>query len=338
VRGEHRDFDAVRAPRLRALFASSLAFVTSLLGGGCASDAGEGTIVDRKTTSIAPLTESLDAMRRGASPGSLSDNGLEVRAWLVGDDAALVGKALTDLGAAAPIDDRLQASLAANGMRLYRLPVRDLPALQDAVGPVSHDRQESFGQVFDWRELFTRSLKGATRGVAIDGRVRSLPGGAVSLLVRAWTMKTEEGPRVQFEMVPYYLEANTSLRQILNPEPQEPLLGERPEPGEVFRSVVVRMGLEDGWAYVLTCEAPEIDWRNVRQRGAARPSNQEASNPSGDGAVRGTIGPSDFGPESAGPATLGELLMRGEEGSGVRLMLILVPHIPSALFPPSMPE
>lgn len=273
-------------------------------------------------------------MRRGPSPGSLSDNGLEVRAWLVADDAALIGRGLNDLGAPAPVDDRLLASLASNGMRLYRLPLRDLPALQEAIGPASHDRQESFGQVFDWRELFTRPLNGATRGVAIDGRVRSLPGGAVSLLVRAWTMKTEEGPRVAFELVPYYLQSGSDPRQVLNPDPRSNLLGERPEPGEVFRSLVVRTQLESGWAYVLTCEAPQIDWRNVRPRQPQPASNQDASNASGDGGVRGTIGPGDFGPASAGPATLGELLMRGEEGSGVRLILILIPHIPSALFPP----
>jgi hypothetical protein len=327
----------MRMKRRRTRLGGLSGLVIAGLCGGCASDASNGEIVDRNIT-IAPLDESLELMTSRASPGALSDNGLEVRAWVIPDDSAVIGQAMTDLGEPAPIDANVLGALEQNGMRLYRMPLLSLPALQDVVGPATHDRQESFGQVFDWRELFTRPLNGVTRGVAIDGRVRPLPGGAVSLLIRAWTMKTEEGPRVHFEMSPYYVASNASLRQILSANAGPSMLAERPEPGEVFRSMVLRTDLENGFAYMLTCESPEVNWADPRSRARATRENDSAHVSSGDGSMRGTIGPADFGPASSGPSTLGELLMDGEEGSGVRLIIVLIPHVPAALFPPEIPQ
>ncbi len=317
------------------LHTSTLCVFASLLS-GCASDGEEGTITGRKITSIAPLDDSIEEMRRGASPGTLSDNGLEVRTWLVGDRVDLIAPAMTDLAAPAPLDERLLRSLEQNGMRLHRIPLRDLAALQEAVGGASYDEQVSFGQVFDWRALFTRSLNGVSRGVAIDGRVRSLAGGEIALLARAWTMKTEDGPRVQFELAPYYIEPHQNLRDILASDTASPFYSGEAEPGDVFRSMVVRTGLEDGYAYVLTCESPAIDWRAVAREdpSAVQPAAPPPP-PDTIGDVRGTRGPAEsFGPEIAGPSTLGELLMRGED-RGVRLMIILIPHVPAALFPPA---
>jgi hypothetical protein len=256
----------------------------------------------------------------GAAPAG--DNGLEIRQWIVADDSHRLGSAIVgfDSGWSEP-PPQLDA-LAANGIRMARILRRDLPALHDAVGGSTLDQTWWHGQVTEWRPIHRRALGTSTRGVAIDGQARRYGGGAFELTLRAWTTQTEDGPRLILELVPYF--ARTLAPTVA------PIRPDRAPRGEPVDSLAITFALEAGYAYLITCESPSVRWQAAASDGEASP----ATDISDAGEVRGSVGPQGaFGPDIAGPVTLGELLFRGEAEGAARGVLILIPRLPASLFP-----
>ena len=273
-----------------------------------------------------------NVLSRESRVGDVSNNGLEIRMWIVPDSPAVVGYAMTEFTDEARIDSGVLDALNENGMRLYELSVHDVEALRSALSGNAREDRSWFGQVFDWRELWQRSLGNSSRGVAIDGRVRSFAGGAFTLLTRSWTIKTLEGPRLHVEIVPYYEDIAGGFRRAMN-EQRRGILTTVEPPGEAFPTISLQVDLEPGRAYVLTSESPSIDWASPDVH-AGRYEKKPTVDNNAIGQVRGGIGPDGgVGPASFAPTTLGELLLRGEEGSDNRLVIILLPHLPAELFP-----
>lgn len=284
-------------------------------GGSSGSRSGGGTLAD-----------AVAAGGAGASVGavSFSDNGLEVKMWIVGDDPAVVGPAFTSLGEPLSLPPPRLERLRENGFRMARVPLVNLPELRRLLGGASIDQKWWFGQVFEWREVFRRGMGGETRGVAVDGRVRPFGGGEFTLLIRAWTTKTEDGPRLQFDLVPAFTRnEGAPIRRLLDEKPGV----------EAFGLLHVGLRLEPGYAYVITGESPGADWTRL----TSERSNPDRVTPPSGGGVRGSVGPMDvFGPDSAGPATIGETLLRGNEPVSNRLVIVFIPHIPATLYPPEL--
>lgn len=284
------------------------------------------TPVGAAPTSMPSLAEAIaTAQENVASVGAMSDNGLEVRLWIVADRPRELAAAFEANCEEVVAPGRNLDRLHENGFRLYRVPVESLGELRKAVGGATRVEQWWFGQVLRWRTLWSRALGQTSRGIAIDGRVRRFRGGDISLLVRAWTMKTEDGPQLQFEMVPYHSARQGGYRRFTNQRERNPL-GSPLVAGEAFESMAVNLRLDPGYAYVLTCDA-EVTAR----RGRDLPDRTSS------GEVRGSVGPrGDFGPLAVGPATLADALLRGEEPAANRLLVVLIPRVPRVLFPPEL--
>jgi len=298
-------------------------FAISGLMAGCASDGGAGG--GKPADGMASLADSMfsEDTESNFDPSVVAENGLEVRKWVVGDHPVVVGKALASLGEPAPIDPHETAALQRNGLRLWRIPLVDLPILREQLGGTIVDQQWWYGQVPEWRELHGRLLNAASRAVAVDGRVRVFSNGSFKLLIRSWTYGTEDGPRLTFEFAPVFQQGRpASYRHHV-----------RTDRGaiELFPTLTLQTSLEPGFAYVLLPEAPSVDWTDPTSIQTAR--RTEGRLPRG-GEVRGSIGPhTGMGPAASPATTLGEALLRGEPGNPGRGVIILVPRIPLSLFP-----
>ncbi|MGI9012947.1 MAG: hypothetical protein ACR2GY_01715 [Phycisphaerales bacterium] len=302
--------------------AVALVFLATLAGGCASRSSGTGDDVGGGTGGGG-----------GSSPSAiatLKDNGLEARLWVVPDSSLIIGQALTELTRPVDLPDGRDAALFENGFRLHEFDVDLLPDVLAALGGSVNSQEWWYGQVFDWRELWKRQLNMDSRGIAVDGRVRSFAGGGFLLLMRSWTIRTELGPRVQFELAPYYENRPGAYRQSQNTVERGVLIAEGP-PGEAFPSVAFQMQLEPRRAYILTSESPAMRWA-----------------PSGEGlddiaaqpptAPRGSRGP-DVGPRGAAPTTLGEYMLGAETtGTTGRIVIVLIPHLPAALFPNELLE
>lgn len=305
---------------IRLLFCALMLW-TPTVGSGCATGSGptpdgrSGALGDRASLALAK-----GPWKRLAR----TDNGLEVRQWMVADDPARLASALMAHRSGEALEAPLRERLRRNGFRLVRLPVGRLDELLADLGGTRIHATAWHGQVPRWREVIHRDVPPAGRAIAIDGRTQRYEGGSFRLMVRAWTMQMEDGPFLHLEAMPQY---------------RPPAPG---DPGEWLDSLALELRLEEGFAYVLTGESPHVPWPrrdDEEPAGAGRePRDHDPNDPNNPPPVRaepGFRGPSErFGPEGVPPTTVGELLLAGEGGRAGRGILLLVPKVAPHLFPP----
>ena len=250
-----------------------------------------------------------------------SDNGLEMREWVIMDRESRISAAMAELGQNAFVDTKANTPFRRNGLRLVKFRQSDLQSLLASLGGASVDATTWHGQVHQWRELAAYSISPAGIAVAVDGRVRRFESGTFRLLMRSWTVAMEDGPRLLLQLV----------GQFDRPEQESfrRFLADRSVSGEVFHSLALEMPLEAGFGYALLYASPEIDW----SFGAA---NQEDSTPKPVAAelVGPANEPEQVGPTGAPPATFGELLFRTETHPAKRRVLVFVPKFSPEMFPP----
>lgn len=263
------------------------------------------------------LTEGTAGGTRGAGP-QFTRSGIEVRKWVVQDDADIVGSALMSVGQPAPLDRAMAQHLRRNGLRIVRIPVSELESIESTIGVTGVDLNAWFGQVLDWQVLHDRAVGRSPRAVAIDGRVRSVVDGAFEMLVRAWTVEMEDGPRFQLQVASTFTQ--TGRRHVPD------LLEEDSFQGEFYQSASFETLLDAGFAYLITCERPDVTWRDSTPTRANADRSKDVP----------SVGPfSDVGPGTIAPVTLGEALLRSEPAGGTRGVIVIVPRIPDSLFPPA---
>ena len=180
-----------------------------------------------------------------------TENGLEVRKWLVVDDSQLISAALLSHADRLALDEEQDQHFRRNGFRFLRVPVESMEGLLGAIGGTTLDLSAWHGQIYDWREIDSMPIDPAGEALAVDGRIRRFGRGRLVLLVRGWTMAMEDGPRMCLQLrVVVGRPTGGALRQLLDRTPSE----------EALPSLDVELGLEAGFAYVLTCESPAVSW------------------------------------------------------------------------------
>ena len=255
-----------------------------------------------------------------------TDNGLEVRKWLVVDDSQVVSAALLSHADRLVLDEEQDQRLRRNGFRFLRVPVGSLDALLAAFGGTTLDMSAWHGQVYDWREIDSMPIGPAGEAIAVDGRVRRFGRGRLVLLVRGWTMAMEDGPRMCLQLrVVVGRPIGGTLRQLLDRTPSEVALP----------SLDVEVGLEAGFAYVLTCESPTVSWgfSTADEGDVSKDAEAAAGSPPAVGGA-GRIGPGDLvGPDVEAPTTVGRRLLTPPLEQGRRAMLVFVPRFPQTMYP-----
>lgn len=293
----------------------------ALLMTACASTARDGTDQAFQSSSSRSVLESfLDRFTN-------VENGLEVQRWIVQTPSEKIAEALGALSTSSSIDPETRELLRRNGFRLVAINADQLDELRRGIGPFSLDHSEWHGQIENWRILHHRQIKPGGRNVVINGRVSRFRTGQLQLLIRCWTVLTEDGPFVQLEMVPF-LATGSSHRPRLIPG-RKSLIGKR------IDELALTLSLDSGLAYVLTYESPQVSWPGDETRESAGARDQPPPK-------RRMLGP-HAAVESKGRATsiattLGELLLKINTSPPSHDMLVFIPRIAPEFYPPSGDE
>ncbi|MCH8153102.1 MAG: hypothetical protein IH830_12120 [Planctomycetes bacterium] len=251
-------------------------------------------------------------------------SGLEVRRWVIQDDPNRIGAALMKYWDPKAVGPAHTSVLRRNGLRFVRVQADQVDALLAELGLASLDVTAWHGQIYDWRKLQQYWIGSGGIEVALDGRVVRYGPGWFRLMVRTWTVQMEDGLYLNLELLPQFQ------------PPYAPrfrkLLGDRTMSGEVFASIALEVQLEAGFAYVLTGESPQVQWRKNGDR-----SELSQENPPPDlvgSTQRSADGSSKADQRSlAAAATIGELLFVRQTQPPTRNMLVFVPRISTPLFP-----
>lgn len=266
-----------------------------LLVGACAAPAADESALER-------------ALREPAS-GPITrlthrDNGLEVRKWLVPDDAAALARAMAAHAEADALEPEDARRLRRNGLRLVRVALPEVEPLLAAIGGASLDVNAWHGQMPRWGPLHEVAIPAPGIVLAVDGRIRRCPAGKLQLLGRSWTMPMEDGPRMLLELAPAHAAPG-------GPRDLRGLLGGPDRAPQRFESLAAEAMLDPGYAYALTCEAPAVDWFG----GPAPDAGQ-----GGGGA----------GPMAEAPRTIGQVMLSNEGPRPLRGVLLFIPRLPAS--------
>jgi hypothetical protein len=324
---------SITAGTLRGFLLAALGVIT-----GCASQPADSPSIARPANA-----DAVGNSRTGGPEDFLrqvlnTDNGLEIRKWLVKDDSIGIARTLNQYRDGTVLDEAAEARLQRNGMRLVRIQRDDLDALLEAFGGTTLNANTWHGQMTDWRPIETATLGQGGRAVAIDGNVMRFDRGIVSLLARGWTVPTENGPRTQLEVIPVFERPRNKSLQLLVQEDEQP--------DALFPSVALDLQLEVGYAYVLTYESPGVAWETIDTKEdveASTPADAgtevDEADPEPAAARPRHVGPGDaVSAEVAAPWTAGELLMAAKERLPRRVVLVFIPRIPEELFPPVLAQ
>jgi hypothetical protein len=261
--------------------------------------------------------DTMDGGRQQAAEAVLrrlvnTDNGLEVRKWMIADESASFGPALESFRAGEPLSPDRVAALRRDGLRFVRVRADQLDALAEELGLGPVEVGAWHGQILTWRELQEQHVGPQGIAIAAGGRVRRLGPGRLRLMARSWTVQMEEGPYLNLELLPEYARPHgPRLRR---------LLGAQALQGDVFPSARLEALLEPGYAYVLVSETPRARW----QTDDADPKPAATD-----------IGPhAAVGPGATAPETIGEFLLASRSEPPMRNILVFVPRIPAELWQP----
>lgn len=243
--------------------------------------------------------------------GSLG--GLEAYLWITEPGTAPAIEAVLDRGTL--VRDE-------NGLRTFELELLDVSRLRAAVRFAEAGQEAWLGQVPRWTVLIPGPVLDDREWISISGEPAPKSDGRLGLVVRAWTLPSPSGPRLQLELMP-------AVQGVAGFAP--------------MRTAVWSGTLDPGRAWVIAGEAyvepppdaaplpqgsdvgPDPD--PVDDSGADQGSDPDTQvpidEPSADPSPQ-TASESD-GPPAAELPTPGELLMQRQAG---RVLLVLVPRLP----------
>lgn len=292
--------------------------LAGLLMTACASDAREGAGQTLQSLRGRTLSEKI------LSRFTNVENGLEVQRWIVQGSSVNIAETLTTLATPSPFNPDTLELLRRNGFRLVTIDASLLDTLKEGIGPFVLDHSEWHGQIDSWRSLHHQQVERGGMNVVINGRVRRFKTGQLQLLIRSWTVQMEDGPYVQLELVPFLATGPQNRPQLIP--------GKKSRTGQRIDELALKLSLTPGLVYVLTYESPQVSWPGDAKRKPSGVSVQAAHTSRILGpheAVRST------GPDAPIAVTLGELLLKIPTSPPSHDMLVFVPRIAPALYPPS---
>ncbi len=265
-----------------------------------------------------------------------ADSGIEIHWWITSDADHRVGARLARmLEPALPQDPALRSLWRSAGLRLVRAPVSDMIPLERDL-PASHMRRHQWvGWATRWTEIFRGRRAGGRAPLIVEGRRISLPMGTLRVLMRAWPGPdpqdhTRAIVRLELAFQLHHPEP-AAARSLLEPPTFTPL----EEEGPVFRSLTLETSLEDGYIYIITAEAPDIDWHASDaepEPDDVIPDDVAPSKPADASTQTAGSSGDPFGPPVSSALTIGQAMMTasGSESQigSAKVLLIILPRAP----------
>lgn len=275
---------------------------------GCETTEQVGSPVDTQ-----PTAGDIDAAERARRMAGLGI-GLELRRWHMHVDTRSSAARLSQWAANTVLGEEQHEQFRRNGLRLFRVPMDELDALEDALRPIGHRQRGWHGQILGWEPVVTRMLEPGRRAVAIDGRVRRFDQREFHLMLRSWIMPMEDGRRMLLAFVPMHDEPDEGVyRRLLGREHERA--------GRSISSLHVELLVKPDEAIVLAREEPGVEW------GPAA-TERWSSETSTVNSRRNDDDDEPFGPGAIAPLTLGELLLSSPFDETGGELLIFIPHVP----------
>lgn len=245
-----------------------------------------------------------------------SDNGLEIRWWVVDDRNRTLGSILSNYEER-PVGDSedLRANWAANGLRIVSVPSGDLDRLRSVLPLIGAVHKRWLGQVPSWTEAIRGPDQPGPLRVLLDNGLIKLPAGSMRLLVRGWTapMLTDEaglGPVLHLELVPQHKETGRQLDRFTSGANLSERLQIEDE-GQLFSRLLAELNIRGDEAYLIVWEEPGVEW-------------SRASNRAGE--------QDELGPPAPAVATIGEMVLTGlrekDKPETIKAIVVLVPRVP----------
>lgn len=292
--------------------------------GACALLAACGSATNKSGAAARDLSTKNGADKNAETKtfrGAMS--GLETQTWLVNDTTGEVGRALAAYAAGGmPARAEQVRVWRAAGLRIVAVPEAEIEKLRSSLSLIGPQQQRWNGELPKWTAILAgpawegeRELSIATGAALREREPVSLATGRMRLLARAYVMPMLSGEtlesRLKIELLPQHEEPDGSARALSRQLRGE---GDAEQRGMIFRRMALEFVARPGECYVITGDAPEMEWVADRERSNDAPGPEMSS--------EGRVG---------GPPTLGEAMLTDVNGEGTlraRVVLVLTPKAP----------
>ncbi|MBL8745802.1 MAG: hypothetical protein JNK58_05520 [Phycisphaerae bacterium] len=211
--------------------------------------------------------------------------GLDVVWWVADDSEGSIARTLASfVEPPHPTDAALRERWHATGLRLIRIPLDRFPEVQRRLPPVAPRYRLPVGWTAEWTEVF-RGRRLAAQSWTIAGQPRALGSGVARFLARCWPTPPSPGGSVAFHFDLAFQVDHSVGNNTADPFSQPATIREE-DRGEIVREITLSTTLEPGFAYIVTCDAPEAIWKpslvgpaNETETGFSPPDEIEMSAP-----------------------------------------------------------
>jgi len=266
---------------------------------------------------------------------------IELEVWEVWDPQAEVARAL------APFEDRpvpippdQRERWTRSGLRAISVPEDELDDLRASLDTIGPRVRQSIAPAALWTTVARGPAWRGPRALLVEDGPIALKGGALTLMLRAWTSPPTDPARTPRPTIrSEFAVLHTPTRNLPSSMP----LGERRRPaspleqGFLLRSLSTTAMLSRGDALVLCAASPQDDWsrwlETESEEDGERPDEDADADDTGEGEEETEAAPSPAGPAPPALLTTGEALLSDwvrPNPRGVKALVVLVARPPDS--------
>ncbi|MCC6678011.1 MAG: hypothetical protein IT436_12780 [Phycisphaerales bacterium] len=320
------------------LLAAGLAVV------GCAGRARTDAEPARSARTLEP---EIAASERGIA------NGLELVWWVVDDEDGVLGRTLAGRSEDLPgLDPGAAERWRAAGLRIVAVPLSQMAGLTGDLPLIGRVQREWMGQLPRWTVAVRGSMAESMTIAMVDGPL-TLGAGRLRMLVRCWLNPAPADGQVRaalrIELMPQHEErADETLayQSALGINDRKGIEAE----GLVFTRLMAGLEAQEGYAYLIVPESPEVEWKSERPEGGDRetlplaprasdlpvpfdePPDEEPRADEGRARPELPVKPRSIGPSAFKLRTLGEAMLTDAPSGGqarAKVVMALIPRVPT---------
>ena len=255
--------------------------------------------------------------------------GVEILTWHLKDSDTL--DSILTARTTPVLNDEEQIQLFTNALTLSKISESELGDLLGEVGGTNAAMSTWCGQITDWRDI--RDVRVSNAIIDINNQPLLLNSGQLSMSARAWVEPTVDAAQLRVEVVPRYTTDRKATPSILR--------SNKPEV-HTFADIVTTTDVDPGEVLILTCTTPPAP--PLPPPPPTKPKDEDATtdeefDPEDDPSL--DVPAPRTRQTAARPIDLGHALFSiplsipGEPPE--RVVLVLIPRIPTALIPPPDP-